>query len=69
MTKTQTQKIEDPYEAGWLASADMKDESANPYPRGTDAFQNWLEGWREGESDWQELCQNEVAAGRPHPDA
>ena len=63
------ESAEDPYEAGWEASADMKEEAANPYPRGTDAYQEWLEGFREGERDWKALCASEVAAGRPHPDS
>lgn len=68
MTKAET-RTEDSYAEGWQASADMKEETANPYPRGTDAYQEWVEGFREGERDWKDLCEREVAAGRPHPDA
>ena len=69
MNASVKKKADDPYEEGWVAFTDMKEESANPYPRGTDAYQLWLEGFREGEKDWEDLCNREVAAGRPHPDS
>lgn len=64
-----SKNAEDPYGLGWEASADMRHETDNPFPRGTDAYQLWIEGFREGEKDWGELCAREVAEGRPHPDS
>jgi hypothetical protein len=63
-----THKPTEPYELGWIASADKKKLTDNPYPRGTDAYQFWLEGWVEGERDWIEVCRREVSEGRPHPE-
>jgi hypothetical protein len=35
----------DPMEEGKLAAADGKPVSDNPYPAGSDAHEQWAEGW------------------------
>ena len=57
----------EPYEQGMEASMSSKPASDNPYREGTSAGEEWLEGWKDGETSWEALCAQEMAAGRSRP--
>lgn len=35
----------DPFDQGWVANKDVKDQSHNPYPPGTYEYEEWEAGW------------------------
>jgi len=62
-------ELVEPYDEGLEASMNGQGTDVNPYHPSTAAYVEWLEGHDAGEESWNELCEREVAAGRPHPDA